>query len=177
VSGCKRDEFLGFGERGSERLFDQHVDAGGHQVARYGKMMHGGRGDGSGLHFAVRSKQLIDRAEPLATELAGDGVGAIHVRIYYSEQADGFALLFEFFVDAGVVASEDACAHYHDGSRSLRWQGKISMAGCRKEIVNGNDIKSIWIASLGCELRETRVFARPCANLKRHFNKKGFTAA
>jgi hypothetical protein len=44
-----------------------------------------------------------------------------------------------------MVASENAHAHDGDGDRTLRWQEKFSMAGCRKQIVNGIPGKSIWI--------------------------------
>jgi len=53
-------------------------------------------------------------------------------------------LLFEFLVDSGMIASKDAHADDGDGNRSLQWQERFSMAGCRKEIVNVRDRKSIW---------------------------------
>jgi hypothetical protein len=55
-------------------------------------------------------------------------------------------LLFEFLVHSGMIASKNAYADHNDGNRILRWQKKFSRAGCRKEIVNVNQGKSIWIS-------------------------------
>jgi hypothetical protein len=87
----------------------------------------------------VRGEHLLDGAEGAASELAGDGVGAIEAGIDDADEADRFALLFEFFVNAGVVASEDAHANHCDGNRIIRWQGNSLLAGCLWEpcIVNG----------------------------------------
>ena len=65
---------------------------------------------------------LTNRAERPAAELAGNLVGAIKIGVNHSQQADRFALLFEFFIDAGVVSSEHAHAHHRYGNRILRWQ-------------------------------------------------------
>jgi hypothetical protein len=47
--------------------------------------------------------------------------------------------LFEFFVNAGVVASKDAHTNYCDGNRIIWLQGNSLRAGCLREpcIVNG----------------------------------------
>ena len=108
--------------------------------------MQGGNCNGSGLQFAVRGEHLLDRTEALAPELTGYRVGATNIRIDHSQQAHGFALLFEFLVDSGMIASKNTHTHHGDGNRILRWQEKFSMAGCRKEIVNGNQGKSICIS-------------------------------
>ena len=65
---------------------------------------------------------LMDRAERPAAKFAGNLVGAIQIGVNHSQQTDRLPLLFEFFVDAGVISSEDAHAHHRYGNRILRWQ-------------------------------------------------------
>jgi hypothetical protein len=48
-----------------------------------------------------------------------------------------------------MIAPKDAHANHGDGNRILRWQKKFSKAGCRKEIVNVNQGKSIRISLAG----------------------------
>ena len=62
----------------------------------------------------------------------------------HESELDGLALLFEFLIDSGMIAPENAHPHDSDGSRILRWQEKFSLAGCRKQIVNVAAGKSIW---------------------------------
>jgi hypothetical protein len=90
------------------------------------------------------SQHLIERSERAAIELARHRIRAGRVRIDHSQQSHSLALLLKFLVDSGMIASKDAHADYGDGDRTLRWQKKFSMAGCRKQIVNVNPGKSIW---------------------------------
>jgi uncharacterized protein (DUF486 family) len=83
----------------------------------------------------VGGQHLLHRPKAFAAELAGHGIGAGQIGIDYAHEANGFALLLEFLIDAGVVASENAYAHYHDRNRILRLQEKFSLAGCRQQIV------------------------------------------
>jgi hypothetical protein len=94
----------------------------------------------------MRGQQLRHGAEGLAPELARYLVSAARVRIDYSQQPHWLPLLFQFLVHSGMVASENAHAHDGDGDRTLRLQEKFSMAGSRKQIVNGLPGKSIWIS-------------------------------
>ena len=87
------------------------------------EMMAGGRGDRRGADFAVRGEHLLDGIESAAAELAGHGVGAVEVGIDDADQPHGFAQLLELFVDAGVVASEDAYADDGHGNRIVSLQG------------------------------------------------------
>jgi hypothetical protein len=48
-----------------------------------------------------------------------------------------------------MIAPKDAHADHGDGNRILRWQEKFSMAGCRKQIVNVSQGKSIRISAGG----------------------------
>jgi hypothetical protein len=95
----------------------------------------------------VGGEHLLHRAESLAAELAGYGVRPVHVGIDDSQKVNGFALLFQLFVDAGVIASENAHADDGDVDCILTWQKRFSPASCRKEIVNGNGAKGIWISA------------------------------
>jgi len=71
-----------------------------------------GDGYGGGLDFAVRGGELFDRTEGAATEFAGNSVGPGKVCIHDSYQPDGFALLCQLVVDAGVVVPEGANANH-----------------------------------------------------------------
>jgi hypothetical protein len=57
-------------------------------------------------------------------------------------------LLFEFLVNSGMIASENAHADHRDSNRILRWQVKFSLAGCRKRIVTVKEGKSIRITAV-----------------------------
>ena len=99
---------------------------------RHGQVMHRRSRHRRGLQFAVRGQHLRAPIRSPCSRTRGHGVGAVQVRIDHSQQAHRFPLLFEFLVDSGMIASEDAHAHHGDGNRILRWQEKFSMAGCRK---------------------------------------------
>jgi hypothetical protein len=122
ASGSERNKFIGFHERGGKRFFNQHVDAGVHQIARHFEVMKRRRSNRRGLQFAVRGEHLLNRAKSLAAELSGNGVGTVQVRINNSEQADRFSLLLQFLVDSGMIAPEDAYADDRDRNRFLRRQ-------------------------------------------------------
>src|SRR3981189_2551741 len=67
--------------------------------------------------FTVSSQHLFHGSEGAAAELSGHGIGAVQIGIHDSNQAYRFALLLEFFVDAGGAASE--IAHSYQGDRDL----------------------------------------------------------
>ncbi len=83
----------------------------------------------------------MDRSEGFAFKFTRDRVGAVYIGVDDTEQANRLSLKLKLFVDAGMIASENAYAHHSDGNRILRWQEEFSMAGCRKEIVNANRMK------------------------------------
>jgi hypothetical protein len=76
----------------------------------------------------------MHRPECLALELARHGVSAICVGIDDSQEPNGLALEFEFFVYARVVASKDAYADHSDRNRIMRSQKTFSTASCREEL-------------------------------------------
>src|SRR5262249_14171785 len=123
-----------FGKSRGQRFLDQYIHTSFHQVARDGKMMNRGGRHRSGTDLAVRGQHLFYGSEAAAVELTGHGVGAVNVGIDHSNKAYSFALLFEFFVDTGVITSEDAYADYGNGDRILCWQRKILSGGCREEL-------------------------------------------
>ena len=144
VLGGEVNEFVGFVKRSGERLFDEDVDAGLHEFAGDVHVMDCGSGDGRGLQLAVRGEHLRDGAESFAGEFAGDRIGAGSVGINDAEKADRLALLFEFFVDAGMVASEDACPDDGDGDGSRQRISRWPVAG---EIVNQGRDASLRLKS------------------------------
>ena len=113
-------------------------------VAGHVEMMHGGRGHGCGPNLAVGGEHLLDRPKSAAAEFSRHGIGAIEVRIDHSRQAYRFALLFQFFVHARVIASENAHANDCDENRILGWQEYLFRADCRQKIVTAKAGKSIW---------------------------------
>lgn len=96
------------------------------------------RGNGRGTDLAVRGEHLLDRAESAAAELAGDRIGALQNRINHSDEANRFALFFKFFVNAGMIASEDAYTNDCDRNRIVSLQRPLLAGGCQLEqaIVN-----------------------------------------
>jgi hypothetical protein len=122
VCGRQLHKFVGLSESCGEWFLDQYIDARLHEVASHGKMVNRGGGYRRRTKFTVGGHHLTNRAKGPAAELAGNLVGTIKVGVNHPQQADRFPLLFEFFVDAGVVSSEDAHAHYRDGNRILSWQ-------------------------------------------------------
>jgi hypothetical protein len=70
----------------------------------------------------VRGQHLSDRTESAAAELAPNRVRAVKVRIDHAHQPNRLALLLQFFIDSGVVASENAHPHHHHGNRIVRLQ-------------------------------------------------------
>src|SRR5215475_1357660 len=93
-------------------------------------MIDGWDGDRGSLNLTVRGEELIERSEGAAVEFAGDGVGARDVAIDHAEQAERLALLLEFLVDAGVVASEGADPYHRDVDNAGWVQGEPQAAGC-----------------------------------------------
>lgn len=73
-----------------------------------------------GLKFTVLGDDLMNRSESLAVEFASDRVGTADVGVDHAEQPNGLALFFQFFIDPGMIASEDARADDRDGDRILR---------------------------------------------------------
>lgn len=95
-------------------------------------MMDRGRGHRRRLHFPVSGEQLFDGAERLASELAGHLISASEIGIDHSQQADCLALLLQFLVDSGMIASENSHTHDGDGNGVSFWQRISRRGGSRK---------------------------------------------
>lgn len=79
--------------------------------------------------------QLLDRSKSSATEFGGNGIGPSHIRIGHSHQPDGFALLRQLVIDAGVIAPKSAGADNRDVNKAigqLALQFLFTKAGLRK---------------------------------------------
>ena len=76
--------------------------------------------------FTVSSQHLFHGSEGAAAELSGHGIGAVQIRIHDSHQAYRFALLLEFFVNASMIASEDADSYHGDRDLILGLQAGFS---------------------------------------------------
>src|SRR4029077_7480033 len=118
-------------------------------------MMDGGNGNRGGLHFAVGGDELFEGTECAATELARHRIGACDVTVYYSQQADWFALLLKLLVDTGVVAAEGAHADYGDIHNAVRTQKGFSTAGCRRVPIVSAMVTSRILGFRGSTLLQT----------------------
>ena len=67
--------------------------------------------NGRGLNF-VPGKQLVHRSECPRIELAGHGISTVYVRIDNRGKMDGFALLFKFVINAGMISPKGAGADH-----------------------------------------------------------------
>ncbi len=105
-------------------------------------MVYGRRRDRRGLQLAVRRQHLQHRAEGLAAELAGHSIGAVHIGIDHAQQSNRLSLLFEFFVDAGMIASKNTHSNHGDGNRIFGWQETFSRWLVAGEIVIAIALKS-----------------------------------
>jgi len=139
---CQLDQFIGLFERCRHGLFDQNVDPGLHKVAGHRKVMLRRRCHARGAHLAVSGQHLANRAKAAAAKFPGYRIRAIQIRIDDSDQAHGFALLFEFLANAGMIASENADADDCDRNLLLRWQKKSRWLSAGKDC-NANRRKSI----------------------------------
>src|SRR5437868_3015962 len=121
------DELVGLGERRRERLLDEHVDTGFHQLARDVKMLDGGHGDGSGMRFGF-TQELIDASEGARAEFSGNSRGASGVEINDAYEFD-FALLREIAIDTRVIAPEGA----HADSGGFESSCQLPVSSCQSK--------------------------------------------
>jgi hypothetical protein len=111
---CQADKFVSFRKRRRQRLFDQHIDTGLHQLLSRIAVMAGGHGDRSGLDFAMRCNELLDRPKTAAAKLARNRRSPRSIHIYDSDQSDWNAFAGKLMVDARVVAAECAGTNHGD---------------------------------------------------------------
>lgn len=64
----------------------------------------------------MRGQHLRDRSEGAAAKFARNRVSPVQIGIDHANQSNRLTMLFEFFIDAGVIAPEDAYAN--DGNRN-----------------------------------------------------------
>lgn len=83
------------------------------------------------LKFAMGGENLLHRSERSASKFARNRVSSAEVWIDYPQQPDRLSLQLKFFVNARVVAPENAYTNYRDGDRIVDWQERFSLAGCR----------------------------------------------
>src|SRR5579872_2583920 len=147
VLACEFDEFIRLSQRCGQGFFDQNIGALFHQCAGNFEVMNCGRRHGGRADLAMRGEHLLDGTEGPATELSRYRIRAIKVRIDHTHQANRVALLFQFFVDAGVIASENAHPHHGDGNRIVSLQeGTLGrLVANEQQIVNVKPAKSISI--------------------------------
>ncbi len=139
--GCERDQFVGFGQRSGQGLFDENIHASLHQLAGDGGMLHRGNGDGRGVNLDARAEQLLDRPKGAALELSSERVGAGGVGVDYANQTNRLPLFRNLIVHAGVVASERASANHGNGN-----------GACRAVAHSEPRISGTWLRGLGYEV-------------------------
>jgi len=103
-------QFVSFRQRRGQWFFHQHFDPGFHQGPRGLQMPDGWNRYRGGLHLAVSGHQLLDRSECAAAEFGGNRVSTRHVGIDNTYQTDGFTLLRQLVIDAGMIAAKSARA-------------------------------------------------------------------
>jgi len=106
------NQFCSVCQRRRQRLFHQDVDARFHQCTGDLEMVNRRHSHGGSLDFAVGGGELFDGSESAATKFSGNRIRLRRVGVHDSHQPDGFPLLRELMIDAGVVASEGAHANY-----------------------------------------------------------------
>lgn len=104
-----RNQFVGFGQRGGQRLFNEHVNAGFHQSSGDAEMVGSGNDNGGGLDSFGFAESPEVRGGAYS-KFFSYGLGTSEVGVGDSCQSNRLSLLLELAINAGVVASEDASA-------------------------------------------------------------------
>jgi hypothetical protein len=120
-------------------------------------VLHGRNGDGSGLHFAVRGHQLVERSERAAAKFVCDRVGASYVAVDDAQQTDRFALLLELSVDTRVIAPKGAHADHRDVNDVVGQAGSQT-AGCRRRRLYPRWRRNVYRVSVRYPLLQTGLF-------------------
>ena len=105
VVAGERDQFIGFGNAGRQRLLDQDIDPALHQLAGDFTMRDGRHRNRCRLHSD--SDHLVERAEGLRLELGGDGLRAGEVTIGNSHELNILLRVgLQVAIHAGVIAAK-----------------------------------------------------------------------
>src|SRR5579872_799056 len=113
----KADQFVGFGERCRQRLFDEHVDSGLHQLLGGFEVVNRRYRHRGSLDFAVGGGELLDRAKTTASKFARNRGSARRIRVDDSDQPYRDSFFGELMVDASVVAAKGAYTNHGDVNR------------------------------------------------------------
>src|SRR4051794_40626560 len=105
------NQFASFGERGSNGVFDEHVDPGRHELLGNGKMI-----DGRHCHRCSvdLSLELDKRVEGCGCKLFRCHTCAGGILINNSDQLHAAAFLFQLTVNSSVISSKDAASNHAD---------------------------------------------------------------
>ncbi len=107
--GCS-DQLVGLGHAGRQRLLDQHVHAGLHQLTSDREMQNGGNGDRDRVD-PFRNK-LSGGKEGAGFEFSGDGLCAREIVIGYAHELNAICRVGgKLAVNAGMIASEGSSAN------------------------------------------------------------------
>lgn len=128
-------KLVGFIERSNQRLFDEQVNSGLHQLPRNREMVEGGNGNGGGLNLRMGRKQWLERNESSAAKFLCNPVPALEVGVNHSDQMYAESRFGQLLVDAGVIASECTNPDDCDVNEVVRGQVPLSSADCRKALI------------------------------------------
>jgi len=92
------DQFVGFGQRSRQRLFDKNIDTSVHQGARGRKMMNRRDCNRCSLDFAVCPDELLNGTKRLGGEFSGDCISTGQGRCQPRRRAARFAIFGELMV-------------------------------------------------------------------------------
>ena len=123
------NQFVGFSQRSSDGLFDEHVHAGLHESARDLEMRRGRHGDRNCLRLG-RLQHFFQRAVGFSFKLTSHGGGAGGVRV-----ADAGKFYFagggKLVINAGMVAPKGAYARY--GNTDFFFSRQSSVLGLQEK--------------------------------------------
>jgi hypothetical protein len=124
-----RNQVVGFGERGGQRLFHQQVETGVEQHRGDRMVMHGGNGDGGRVQLEIGGQQLA-RAGKDGNRVALRGLGgARRVRLDGRDQRYAQARRFQLAVDAQVILAKGSGPGNGNAQRGLAHGSGVQPCG------------------------------------------------
>jgi len=126
------DQFVGFGQRSRQRLFDKNIDTSVHQGARGRKMMNRRGLQPMQPGFAVCPDELLNGTKRLGGEFSVDCISTAKVAVNHADEPHRFAIFGELMVHARMIATERACARRRLLGLNLYQQNYLLMIAAGK---------------------------------------------
>src|SRR6185312_3099938 len=110
-----RNELIAFSQTVRQRLLNQHIRAGFHQLLRNRSMFGGGDSNRHSVNFF----DLTQRRAGARGEFPGKSLGALAIDIHYANQRNASAFALKLVIHASVVAAKRARPN-HGHTKILR---------------------------------------------------------